>query len=67
MGCWSFLSATTDLFDLLTCDWFTVEVHRSLRHNDDVQTGAAASLLSGEKQNPRGHETDFYLQFLTYI
>lgn len=44
------VSATTDLFHLLTCDWFTVAVHRSLCHNDDVQTGATASLLSGKKK-----------------
>lgn len=45
MGCWR-LSTTTNLFHLLTCDGFTVAVHRSLCHNDDVQTGATGSLLS---------------------
>lgn len=42
--------ATTDLFDLLTCDRFTVAIHRSLCHNDDVQTGSTASLLSGKNK-----------------
>lgn len=35
----------TDLLDLLTCDWFTAAVQGSLSNDDDVQAGAAASLL----------------------
>lgn len=40
----------TNLFHLLTCDRFTVAIHRSLCHNDDVQTGATASLLNGKNK-----------------
>lgn len=63
MGCWSFLSAATDLFDLLTCDWFTVAVHCSLRHNDDVQTGAAFSLLSGTNKTSQVMKQTFIYNF----
>lgn len=45
---WS--SAITDLFDVFTCDSFTVAVYRSLCNNDNIQTGAAASLLRWDRE-----------------
>lgn len=48
--------AITDLFDVITCDRFTMAVHRSLCNNDDIQTGAAASLLSGTEKTFRINE-----------
>lgn len=46
----------TDLLDLLTSNRFTAAVHGSLSNNDDVQAGAATSLLEtiGEGLNTRG-------------
>lgn len=43
----------TDLLDLLTRNRFTNAVRCSLSNNDDVQAGAAASLLemTGERLN----------------
>lgn len=46
---WSY-SALTDLFDLFTCDRFTIAVHCSFCNNDNIQTGATASLLRGTEK-----------------
>lgn len=44
----------TDLLDFFTCNRFTAAVCRSLGNNNDVQAGAAASLLemTGKGLNP---------------
>lgn len=46
----------TDLFDIFTGDGFTCTIHRSLCNNDDVQPGAAASLLRGTEKNFKIHK-----------
>lgn len=56
----TFFFATTDLFHYFTRDWLTVAVHRSLGHDDDVQTGAAASLLRGINQPFEVIRRDFF-------
>lgn len=56
--CWCVVVSPviTDLFDIFTGDSFTCTIHRSLCNNDDVQAGAAASLLRGMEKNFKIHK-----------
>ncbi len=54
-------SAITHLFDIVTCDRFTFAVNRSLCNNEDIQTGATASLLRGTEKTFKINKQSFFL------
>lgn len=57
-------SVITDLFDTVTCDRYTLAVYRSLCNNDNIQTGATASLLRGTEKTFKINKQTFFLSHI---